>query len=119
MTDTDPSTLATAAERLRKLTAAATQLPWRKHDADYPHLVIQAPADTPASECAGMVSTNLTPNEAADAAYIAAMQPTVGAALADWLGCLAMLDPTERDGTECGGCGTDHALAVARAINAA
>lgn len=77
--------LRAAADKLRALAAAATQLPWRKHDAEYPHLVIQAPADAPASECAGMVSTNLTPNEDADAAYIAAMQPGVGAALADWL----------------------------------
>ncbi|MFD8234035.1 hypothetical protein ACFV20_19405 [Streptomyces sp. NPDC059696] len=32
------------------------------------------------------------------AAYLAAMGPTVGLALAEWLGCLAMLDPSERGG---------------------
>lgn len=110
--------LGTAADKLRALTAAATQLPWRKHDAEYPHLVIQAPADVPATDCDGMISTNLTPNESADAAYIAAMQPTVGAAVADWLGCMAMLDPAERGGAVCGWCGIDHALTIARALNA-
>jgi hypothetical protein len=51
-------------------------------------------------------------------AHAAAMSPTVGAAVADWLGCLAMLDPAERGGDECGWCGSNHALTVARAISA-
>lgn len=50
------------------------------------------------------------------APYIAAMHPGVGKALADWLGCLAMLDPSEWGGDECGWCGENHALAVARVL---
>lgn len=120
MTDQDAAAeLGAAADKLRALAAAATQQPWRKHAAGYPHLVIQAPVDVPASECAGMISTNLTPNEEADAAYIAAMQPAVGAALADWLGCLAMLDPSERDAETCGWCGANHPAAIAQALNPA
>lgn len=49
--------------------------------------------------------------------YAAVMNPAVGLALADWLGCLAMLDPSERGGPDCGWCGTDHATTIARALN--
>jgi len=112
--------LRAAAEKLRALAAAATPLPWRKHDAAYPHLVIQAPVDVPASECTGMISTNLTPNEDGDAAYIAAMHPGVGAALADWLDRMADATEAVNDWT-LGAVATLNleALAVARAINAA
>lgn len=50
------------------------------------------------------------------ATFIAAMDPPVALALADWLGCLAMLDPTERDAETCGWCGANHPAAVARAL---
>ncbi|MFF4791806.1 hypothetical protein ACFY2M_19055 [Streptomyces sp. NPDC001276] len=39
--------------------------------------------------------------------------------LADWLGCLAMLDPSERSSDICGWCGGNHALAIARTISVA
>lgn len=39
--------------------------------------------------------------------------------LADWLGCLAALDPAERGGDTCGWCGNNHAETVARAITQA
>lgn len=61
----------------------------------------------------------LRPSSPAVAAHTIAvhLHPSVADALADWLGCLAMLDPTEQGGTECGWCGSNHALTVARAIN--
>lgn len=36
--------------------------------------------------------------------------------LADWLGCLATLDPTERGSDTCGWCGNNHADIVIRAL---
>jgi hypothetical protein len=51
-------------------------------------------------------------------AHAAAMNPTAVTAVADWLGCMAMLDPAERGGDECGWCGVDHALTIARVLNA-
>jgi hypothetical protein len=35
----------------------------------------------------------------------------------DWLGCLAMLAPSERNGDQCGWCDSNHALDIARAVN--
>lgn len=43
--------------------------------------------------------------------------PEVVEHLADWLGCLPMLDPSERGGDECGWCGGNHALTIARVVN--
>lgn len=105
-----------AADTLAKLTAAATNKPWRLYDRNYPHLVLQGPADAPASEADGFISTNLAVNEAADAAYIAAMHPGVGTALAAWLDSWTGIDLYEA-----GSLPEDakHALAVARQINAA
>ncbi|MEU4154794.1 hypothetical protein [Streptomyces antimycoticus] len=37
--------------------------------------------------------------------------------LADWLGCLATLDPTERGSDTCGWCGNNHPEIVTRAFN--
>ena len=37
--------------------------------------------------------------------------------LADWLGCLKMLDPSERGGDKCGWCEANHALDIARVVN--
>lgn len=61
----------------------------------------------------------LRPSSPAVAAHTVAVKlpPTAAEYLADWLGCLAMLDPSERGGDECGWCGGNHALAVARALN--
>ncbi|MFF7096378.1 hypothetical protein ACFY9A_28885 [Streptomyces rubradiris] len=50
---------------------------------------------------------------ATGAALLRAREP-----LADWLGCLATLGPTERGGDTCGWCGNNHPEIVARAINA-
>ncbi|WP_069769754.1 hypothetical protein [Streptomyces sp. LUP30] len=47
----------------------------------------------------------------------AQLEPEVVEYLADWLGCLPMLDPSERGGDECGWCGTNHALQIARVVN--
>ncbi|MFJ7297631.1 hypothetical protein [Streptomyces collinus] len=75
---------------------------------------------TPANELSVAAET-LRPSSPAVAAHTVAVRipPAAADALADWLGCLAVLDPSERGGDECGWCGTNHALAVARAINAA
>lgn len=47
----------------------------------------------------------------------APLEPEVVECLADWLGCLEMLDPSERGGDKCGWCGADHALQIARVVN--
>jgi hypothetical protein len=47
----------------------------------------------------------------------AQLPPEAIAHLADWLGCLEMLDPSDRGGDTCGWCGSDHALDIARAVN--
>lgn len=49
--------------------------------------------------------------------YVEVMPPVVGKLLADWLGCLSALDPSESGGGRCGWCNGDHAAAVASAIN--
>lgn len=49
----------------------------------------------------------------------AAMNPAISLAVADWLGCLAMLDPSEHGGDTCGWCGGNHALTIARTVNGA
>ncbi|MDX3839854.1 hypothetical protein [Streptomyces europaeiscabiei] len=62
----------------------------------------------------------LRPSSPAAAAHTTAVRipPAAAEALADWLGCLAMLDPTDRDAETCGWCSANHPAAVARAINA-
>lgn len=96
--------LGTAATRLRDLaTRTATTL--FRHEVEWTDLTV---SDTAAqAKARPMVWSQ----------YAAAMSPTVGAAVADWLGCLAMLDPSERGGDACGWCGVDHALTIARALN--
>lgn len=103
---TTPGELATAAEKLRSL-ATRTTTTLTRHEVQWTDLTV---SDT-AAQAKGrpMVWSQ----------YAAAMGPTVGAAVADWLGCLAMLDPSERGGDKCGWCGIDHALTIARALNAA
>ncbi|MDX3637788.1 hypothetical protein PV728_48035 [Streptomyces europaeiscabiei] len=63
----------------------------------------------------------LRPSSPAVATHTVAVRipPAAAEALADWLGCLAMLDPTERDAETCGWCSANHPAAVARALNAA
>ncbi len=60
----------------------------------------------------------LRPSSPAVAAHTVAVRipPAAAEALADWLGCLAVLDPAERGWPECGWCGTNHALTIARAL---
>lgn len=45
------------------------------------------------------------------------LEPEVAEHLADWLGCLKMLDPSERGGDKCAWCDANHALDIARAVN--
>ncbi|MDX3714391.1 hypothetical protein PV733_36800 [Streptomyces europaeiscabiei] len=139
MTVQDTADLATAADKLRKLANNATPGPWQRPlNTRYKHTVTGAlpegergawldgidPATGEREQCT--VATvpiwsngkHSRPRGGRDLEYIAAMHPGVGAALADWLGCLAMLDPTERGGDECGWCSANHPAAVARAINA-
>lgn len=61
----------------------------------------------------------LRPSSPAVAAHTVAVRipPAAAEALADWLGCLAMLDPSERDAETCGWCSANHPAAVARALN--
>lgn len=47
----------------------------------------------------------------------APLDPEVVGYLADWLGCLPMLDSSERGGDKCGWCGSNHALDIARVVN--
>lgn len=97
--------LGTAADRLRDL-ATRTTTTLGRHEVDWADLTV---SDTAAdAKARPMVWSQ----------YAAAMSPTVGAAVADWLGCLAMLNPAERGGDACGWCGADHALTIARALNA-
>ena len=47
----------------------------------------------------------------------AQLEPEVTEYLADWLGCLKMLDPSDRGGDTCNWCGSNHALDIARVVN--
>ena len=47
----------------------------------------------------------------------APLEPAAVEYLADWLGCLKMLDPSERGGDKCAWCGANHALDIARVVN--
>lgn len=47
----------------------------------------------------------------------AQLEPEAVEQVGDWLGCLAMLDPSDRGGDECAWCGANHALMIARAVN--
>ncbi|MFB8182576.1 hypothetical protein ACFC8N_42635 [Streptomyces sp. NPDC055966] len=101
---TDTAALAEAAEKLRALAETA------QHDletADYwkPYEPARAWRDGHVNGFGGVSSD-----------YVAVLPPTVGLALADWLGCLAMHEPAERSGGECAWCGSNHAETVARAL---
>ncbi|MFJ2067073.1 hypothetical protein ACIOIM_29300 [Streptomyces albidoflavus] len=119
---TPSDTLRTAAERLRKLATAATPGPWRNHDTHlgqygYTATVLSGDGDT--TELRAWLPTmsqepwDETRNVWADSAYIAAMHPGVGKALAAWLESWTGIEVAED-----GPLPDDlrHALSVARQI---
>lgn len=88
MTDTSPAAeLQAAADKIRALVAAATRGPWTAvpmmyHGAESGYWEVHAP------DSEGVVSHQTHEGGGAsgpDAAYIAALHPSVGAALAEWL----------------------------------
>lgn len=42
--------------------------------------------------------------------------PSVTEAVADWLGCMAMLEPADRHRAECGWCGGEHLDLITLAV---
>jgi hypothetical protein len=143
MTTTPAQELQTAAEKLRKLASAATPGPWRQHDTHlgqygYTATVLSGEGnDTDLRAWLPSMSHepwDETRNVWPDAQYIAAMHPGVGAALADWLeeaarhydAAVTAADDVFRNDpaghtaflTTGPGAPSEHALAVARAVNA-
>lgn len=120
--------LAAAAEKLRRLAGQADDGPWETtwRGQEY-HLDGYRDGELHSiSEWTYAIATwepkvhaERADCDTANPDYIAAMHPSVGKALADWLGCLSVLDPSERGGDKCGWCGGNHALAVARALTTA
>lgn len=126
--------LKTAAATLRKLTADATPGPWtwqRWHSDTCPTgcddpscflLIVGSPhgpvGDADVDRDVFAVERSVHERGESDAAYIAAMDPTVGALLADWL-----TDEARRISCASSTAGQEivgrRALAVARAVNAA
>lgn len=104
--------LRTAAERLRRLAATATPGPWEGVVDDHGRGEVDASvwADSINYYITEKVSSGA--RHQADAHYIAAMHPGVGAALADWLQSEAELLANDDFPAI-----HAHALAVARAIN--
>ena len=117
-------TLRAAAEKLRELATAdgITPGPWRYDPDTYwnrsPFFGQEYVGAGPAREIDCVASTGLEgqPGAAENAAFIATLHPGVAVALAGWLGCLAVLDPSERGGVVCGWCGADHAAVVAAVV---
>lgn len=133
-TDTSPADeLRAAADKIRKLAESATPGPWRSHDThlgQYGHTATVLSGERNATELRAWLPTmsqepwDETRNVWADAAFIAAMHPGVGTALATWLDETAT-EVFAAEGTEYalhpnGGVFTswEAALAVARQINA-
>lgn len=121
MTQTPADELRAAAATLRDLAQAATPGPWRQHDTHlgqygYTATVLSGEGNETDLR-AWLPSMSQEPwdesrNAWSDAAYIAAMHPGVGAALADWLDETAgQLDALPFPVTHA------TALATARAIN--
>lgn len=132
--------LRAAAARLRALAADATPGPWRQHDTHlgqygYTATVLSGKGNDTDLR-AWLPSMSHEPwderrNVWSDAAYIAAMHPGVGAALADWLETEARVDVEDQAALRAEGrspeeehrsctvamCTTEAALAVARLIN--
>jgi hypothetical protein len=131
MPETPPAAeLRAAAARLRELAKAATPGPWRQHDTHlgqygYAATVLSGEGnDTDLRAWLPSMSQepwDETRNVWPDAAYIAAMGPTVGLALADWLDYVAELTDSvakhRADAATPDAPWLAPALAVARAIN--
>jgi hypothetical protein len=119
--------LRTAAQMLRSLAEAATPGPWRQHDThlgQYGHTATVLSGEGNASELRAWLpsfdqeSWSERRNVWADAAYISAVHPGVGLALADWLDHHAAMSNRLQSLVDGAPDGRDHpALAVARAIN--
>lgn len=131
MTTRPTDELRQAAARLLALAADVTPGPWAVHNPNgYPQAVFGESKDVIFAEVLDELDQPKT-----HAAYIAVMHPGVGAALADWLDQAARYyeagvqaaagvfrdDPAGREAflTTGPGAPSEHALAVARQINAA
>lgn len=120
MTTRPTDELRQAAARLLTLAADVTPGPWAVHNPNgYPQAVFGKDEDVIFAEVLDEIDQPKT-----HAAYIAALHPGVGAALADWLKESAVVHLPDN---ECGYCDPARnpkrlpcpALAVARQINAA
>ncbi len=103
-----------AAERLRRLAGAATAGPWAwrtdqpgQFQLVHPHQI----AGFPVHPLNVLKANNAWPPTDADAAYIAAMHPGVGMALAEWL------DDTARHVESTAAQNAEGAFTLARLIN--
>jgi hypothetical protein len=115
--------LRAAAVKLRELATAATPGPWRQHDTHlgqygYTATVLSGEGNDTDLR-AWLPSMSQEPWDEArnawpDAAFIAAMHPGVGLALADWLDSWTGFEISEHAAMPDD---LTHALAVARAIN--
>ena len=107
-------TLRAAAEKLRELATAdgITPGPWLSMDHG-DRLLWDGPG---AEDLPPRYVVDEPMSNGANAELIATLHPGVAVALADWLGCLAVLDPSERGGVVCGWCGADHAAVVAAVV---
>lgn len=111
----------TAAIRLRELATASTPGHWQAEElpADQHHKHPAHWVKTEYDDGPNMASSQVVadcPWKQADAAYIAAMHPAVGEALAGWLETTAT-SLTASTHPDWQGCVAADALAVARAIN--
>lgn len=95
--------LRTAAETLRRLAEAATPSPWTETGIGDFGWTVGSPTRS-------IAETEDNEQGRTDAAYIAAMHPGIGVALADWL------DETARNSEPFGSINT-RAVEMARAIN--
>ena len=140
--ETTGDELRAAADKLRKIAESATPGPWRSHDThlgQYGHTATVLSGDrTDNSDPRGHLrawlptmsqeSWDETRNVWADAAFIAAMHPGIGAALADLLEAVSYApddgsldDPGSdvHDACDRTSCASGAAIALARQINAA
>ncbi|MEV6180162.1 hypothetical protein [Streptomyces sp. NPDC052015] len=118
--------LRTAAEKLRALATAATPGPWRDHDThlgQYGHTATVLSGERNTTDLRAWLPTmsqeswDETRNVWADAAYMAAMHPLVGLALADWLDIAVEYADRWPPDAQTNSPFRLGALAVARAIN--
>ncbi|MFG3311834.1 hypothetical protein ACGF0C_07720 [Streptomyces albidoflavus] len=112
--------LRAAAERLRELADAAHGSPWAaieipRPGCDLPAWWVESDHQDPDGSTSATVAD--CPWGEADAQYIAAMQPALARALANWLETEAAQPLTAQHGSRCtADCTTAAALAVARQI---